>query len=106
MTKKEKKRLAAYAAQLAESTGFVFMPEFGRYDYYKKTLCGQLGLTIRDNADIRSSGIGCFMMFDEPAKARGHGFHCNPHSGKYNYHAIETINAIDGIFQQFDIISI
>lgn len=102
MTKKQKEKLADYAVKVAESVGFVMSPGPLWSDYYLVTKGGLLGLTIRDNADIRSIGICCFMRFRNPHYARINGFDCNPHSGKYNFHGLEIKEQIEILFLQFE----
>lgn len=56
----------------AEKTEFVF------YEWSLDTVAGKLRLS--------SSGDGIFTMFDDPPRGRKF-VGCNPHSGKWNFHA-------------------
>jgi len=86
-----------------ERCGFV-KKQSGRYDYYRQDPeAGELGLIfdIGECADKRTIGATFFMMFSNPHQALQAGFHCNGHSGKYNYHAISNEDSIKQTFCQF-----
>lgn len=70
-----------------------------RYDYYGGTKGGEIGISIWGHIDIKRfpPHIDIMMSFSDPDKARLAGFNCNPFSGKYNFHCVESCEQIENI---------
>jgi hypothetical protein len=74
-------KLLDYAKKELEALGFKKVDN-NRYDYYKETSYGKIGITPR--TATAKTGINLLGMFYDVEKAKTK-FPCNPFSGKYNF---------------------
>ncbi|MCK9544447.1 MAG: hypothetical protein M0R03_20705 [Novosphingobium sp.] len=91
--------LLQYAIEEIKALGFTkkgTAVESYRYNYYKQTSVGEIGITPK----IEDYGIAFYAMFDNVQLAKTK-FDCNPFSGKHNHLFLVTKDDIRNVLSLY-----
>lgn len=71
------------------------------HEYTKDSRAGTVELSIRRTTFRRGWTVGVFAAFDDPKQAKAVGIDCNPFTGKYNFHGIESVDEMEQVIHQY-----